>query len=43
MPFKLGQFRLTHSRRWMFCRILGFDGLESYRERGWGCYAVLTV
>jgi hypothetical protein len=26
-----------------FPRILGLEGRESYRERGWSCYAALTV
>jgi hypothetical protein len=35
--------RLTQSRRWMFGRIYGFDGQESYRELRLELLYCLTV
>jgi len=34
--------KVTQSGHWMFCRMLGLEGRESFRERGWSCYASLT-
>jgi hypothetical protein len=41
-PVDLDRSKATHGGHWMFCRIFGLGGPESYRERGWNCYAALT-